>query len=153
AARTGRTGDYRQGSQWRASDRRARLTSILYWDTLRTAGQFHGRESSSSGSGVLQRRPQVTFVLCCGAVRALDSAKEDTVMTLSELLLRELEHEAQTTRRLLERVPQDKLGWKPHEKSMSLGTLASHIASTPGAIARSSIPDSFPVESFSPDPD
>ena len=43
--------------------------------------------------------------------------------------------EAQTTKRVLERVPNDRLGWKPHDKSMSLGQLSLHIASMPGAIA------------------
>jgi len=74
-------------------------------------------------------------------------------MTLSEMLVRELESEARTTRRVLERAPSDKLGWKPHAKSMSLGTLAQHVASTPGAIARSSIPDSYAVENFTQDPE
>jgi uncharacterized damage-inducible protein DinB len=50
-------------------------------------------------------------------------------------LLQELEQETQTTRRVLERVPEDKLAWKPHEKSMSLGQLALHIATVPGAVA------------------
>jgi len=74
-------------------------------------------------------------------------------MTIADSLLRELEHEAKTTRRVLERVPPDKLAWKPHEKSMSLGKLAQHVAQTPGAIANSSIPDSYPVENFKPEPD
>ena len=73
-------------------------------------------------------------------------------MSLSDQLLRELEHEANTTRRVLERVPADKLAWKPHEKSMSLGQLAQHVAHTPGAIASSSIPDSYPVENFKAEP-
>jgi uncharacterized damage-inducible protein DinB len=47
----------------------------------------------------------------------------------------ELQQEARATRRLLERVPGDKLGWKPHAKSMSLGQLALHIAQTPGNVA------------------
>jgi uncharacterized damage-inducible protein DinB len=74
-------------------------------------------------------------------------------MTIGDYLVRELEIEAQTTRRVLERVPADKLTWKPHEKSMSLGVLALHVASTPGAMAASAIPDSYPVENFKPDPD
>lgn len=74
-------------------------------------------------------------------------------MNIADSLLRELEHEAQTTRRVLERVPADKLTWKPHPKSKSLGELAQHVASTPGAIAASSIPDSYPVENFQPDPE
>lgn len=49
-------------------------------------------------------------------------------------LLMELEMESQTTRRVLERVPANKLGWKPHNKSYSLGQLALHTASVPGAI-------------------
>ena len=73
-------------------------------------------------------------------------------MNVSDYLLRELENEAAITRRLLERVPSSKLSWKPHEKSMSLGQLAQHIAYTPGAIASSSVPDSYPVENFKPEP-
>ena len=42
-------------------------------------------------------------------------------------LARELAHEAKTTRKLLERLPDDKLGWKPHEKSFTAGGLASHL--------------------------
>jgi len=50
-------------------------------------------------------------------------------------LLTELDLESATTRRVLERVPSDKLGWKPHPKSMSLGALALHVAQSPGYIA------------------
>ncbi len=46
----------------------------------------------------------------------------------------ELRQEAATTRRLLERVPEDKLRWKPHPKSMSLGELAMHVAMLPRGI-------------------
>lgn len=49
-------------------------------------------------------------------------------MSLVEPIIAELQHEAATTRKLLERVPQDAFAWKPHEKSMTLGRLASHIA-------------------------
>ena len=48
-------------------------------------------------------------------------------MTIAELLLPEVEQEMATTRRVLECVPDDKLGWKPHDKSWSMGDLASHI--------------------------
>src|SRR5262245_19260209 len=57
-------------------------------------------------------------------------------MAIIDGLLRELEQEAQATRRILERVPQAHLGWKPHEKSMSLGQLALHIATVLGNVAR-----------------
>jgi uncharacterized damage-inducible protein DinB len=56
-------------------------------------------------------------------------------MSLCEPLAAELQHEAATTRRLLERVPEDKFAWKPHEKSMPLGRLAGHIAELPSLIA------------------
>jgi uncharacterized damage-inducible protein DinB len=56
-------------------------------------------------------------------------------MAIVEAMLQELEQEAQTTRRVLERVPGDRLGWKPHDKSMSLGQLALHVAVVPGATA------------------
>ncbi len=52
-------------------------------------------------------------------------------MAISESLLPEIEQEAAATRRLLERVPEDKLSWKPHEKSMPLGRLATHLAELP----------------------
>ena len=48
-------------------------------------------------------------------------------MTIAELLLPEVDQEMATTRRVLERVPDDKLSWKPHDKSFSTGDLASHI--------------------------
>jgi uncharacterized damage-inducible protein DinB len=47
-------------------------------------------------------------------------------------MIREMEQENATTRRVLERVPNDKLSWKPHPKSMSLGELALHVAMSPG---------------------
>ncbi len=49
-------------------------------------------------------------------------------MALSQSLLPEFDHEVETTRKVLARVPDDKFGWKPHEKSMLMGNLASHIA-------------------------
>jgi uncharacterized damage-inducible protein DinB len=55
-------------------------------------------------------------------------------MALIDGLLQELEQEAQTTRRVLERVP-DKLDWRPHPKARSLGQLAMHVAIIPGALA------------------
>ncbi|MGH7422739.1 MAG: DinB family protein, partial [Candidatus Methylomirabilales bacterium] len=54
---------------------------------------------------------------------------------MTDPILAELDQEAATTRRVLERVPGDKLGWKPHPKSMSLGQLALHVATTPGQVA------------------
>ena len=56
-------------------------------------------------------------------------------MKIIDGLLAELEQEAQTTRRVLERIPQTHLTWKPHPKSMSLGQLALHVATVPGNVA------------------
>lgn len=56
-------------------------------------------------------------------------------MRIIEGLLQELDQEAQTTRRVLERVPQAHLSWKPREKAMTLGQLAMHVAIVPGAVA------------------
>ena len=55
-------------------------------------------------------------------------------MSMTQALLQEFDAEAKTTRRVLERVPTDKLTWKPHPKSMSLGALALHVAAAPGVI-------------------
>lgn len=52
-------------------------------------------------------------------------------MGLKDSLLAEFDHEVGTTRKLLDRLPEDKLAWKPHQKSMSLGGLATHIANLP----------------------
>ncbi len=52
-------------------------------------------------------------------------------MTISEMLLPEFDQEMASTGKLLECVPEDKFAWKPHEKSMTMGRLASHIAEMP----------------------
>ena len=49
-------------------------------------------------------------------------------MSISELLLAEFEEEAAATQALLDRVPEDHMDWKPHEKSMNLSRLATHVA-------------------------
>jgi uncharacterized damage-inducible protein DinB len=57
-------------------------------------------------------------------------------MSIAEALLAEFEVQAPITRKFLERLPEDKLTWKPHEKSMTAGQLAYHLASVPGGIVR-----------------
>jgi uncharacterized damage-inducible protein DinB len=52
-------------------------------------------------------------------------------MSILDALLPEFDHEMATTRRVLERVPEAQFGWKPHEKSFSLGDLAGHLANIP----------------------
>lgn len=57
-------------------------------------------------------------------------------MTVGQSLLAEFETQAPITRRFLERLPEDKLTWKPHEKSMTAGQLAYHLAFVPGGVVR-----------------
>jgi len=67
-------------------------------------------------------------------------------------ILQELEQEAQATRRVLERLPDNRLQWKPHPKSMSLGQLALHVANLPGTIAEISTAP-FDVSTPTPRPE
>jgi uncharacterized damage-inducible protein DinB len=73
-------------------------------------------------------------------------------MAMSDAFLQELEQEAHATRRALERVPENKLDWRPHPKSMSLGQLSLHIAVMPGAIAELSTQSPFQVKNFTQEP-
>jgi len=57
-------------------------------------------------------------------------------MSLTESILREFETQFPITRKFLERLPEDKLSWKPHQRSMSAGQLALHIALVPGNVVR-----------------
>jgi uncharacterized damage-inducible protein DinB len=57
-------------------------------------------------------------------------------MSLAESMLAEFEAQAPITRKFLERLPEDRLTWKPREKSMSAGQLAYHLASVPGGVVR-----------------
>lgn len=52
-------------------------------------------------------------------------------MNIAENLLQELEHESASTRRVLERLPEDAWDWKPHAKSMTTAELASHVSQIP----------------------
>jgi uncharacterized damage-inducible protein DinB len=65
-------------------------------------------------------------------------------MKMIDGLLAELEQEAETTRRVLERIPQAHLSWRPHPKSMSLGQLALHVATVPGSVAELAALDTIP---------
>lgn len=58
------------------------------------------------------------------------------MIQMLEPMLSEFREEAAVTKRVLGRVPPDKLSWKPHPKSMSLGQLALHVATIPGSLAK-----------------
>ena len=76
-------------------------------------------------------------------------------MELARAMMVDLEAESKKTRQVLERIPADRADWRPHEKSMSLGSLAGHVASLPGfgdaIIARPSLDmgtEHFPDHKF-----
>jgi uncharacterized damage-inducible protein DinB len=69
-------------------------------------------------------------------------------MSIIQALQQELDQEKETTRRVLERVPGDRLAWKPHDKSMSLGQLSMHVATLPGSIAEISKQSPFSMPQF-----
>ena len=56
-------------------------------------------------------------------------------MSLTQMLLTEMNQEAQTTRKMLERVPNDKFDWQPHPKSMTIRQLTTHIAELPSWVS------------------
>jgi uncharacterized damage-inducible protein DinB len=69
-------------------------------------------------------------------------------MAMIHAMLAELEQESQATRRLLERVPEDRLSWRPHPRSFSLGQIALHVASLPGGISRMAAEAAYQVPDF-----
>jgi uncharacterized damage-inducible protein DinB len=70
-------------------------------------------------------------------------------MPIIDGMLQELEQEAQTTRRVLERVPDKQLAWRPHEKARTLGQLALHVATVPGGVAQVAVsPSPFQAPNF-----
>ena len=69
-----------------------------------------------------------------------------------ESMLNEMRQEAVTTRRVLERVPEEKLSWKPHPTSMSLGQLSLHVAKIPGDLVGLAQLDGFDAAQANFDP-
>jgi uncharacterized damage-inducible protein DinB len=66
-------------------------------------------------------------------------------MPISDLLLPEFDQEMANTRKVLERCPEDKFGWKPHQKSFAMGDLATHITSMTGWLVDTLEKDSYDV--------
>ncbi|MEO5893461.1 MAG: DinB family protein [Ferruginibacter sp.] len=73
-------------------------------------------------------------------------------MSLTQMFLKELQQEANTTRKMLALVPDDKYQWKPHEKSMTLQQLSTHIAELPGwaAMTLNTTELDFAVNGYTP---
>jgi uncharacterized damage-inducible protein DinB len=67
---------------------------------------------------------------------------------IPQMLLGELEEEAQATRRVLQRVPEDRLSWRPHPRSSSLGQLALHVAIIPSLGTHVLAPDVLEAPEF-----
>jgi uncharacterized damage-inducible protein DinB len=67
---------------------------------------------------------------------------------IAQMLFGELEQEAQATRRVLQRVPEDKLSWRPHPRSSSLGQLALHVALIPSLGTLVLAPDEVEAPEF-----
>jgi len=64
-------------------------------------------------------------------------------MPLKDAFIAELKYEGTNTRKILEKVPEDKFDWKPHDKSMTIGRLAAHIAEIPVWVNRALEAGSF----------
>jgi len=71
-------------------------------------------------------------------------------MPLKDGILPEFDHEMGTTRRLLERLPEPDLAWKPHDKSFTLGQLAGHIANLPNWTLTTFDGDAFDLADMGP---
>jgi uncharacterized damage-inducible protein DinB len=69
-------------------------------------------------------------------------------MSIAQAMLAEFEIQAPVTRRFLERLPEDKLTWKPHAKSMSAGQLAYHLAFVPGSVVQFAQNNPAPAPEF-----
>jgi uncharacterized damage-inducible protein DinB len=74
------------------------------------------------------------------------------MIPMIEAIRNEFRDEMTATRRVLERVPQDKLAWKPHQKSRSLGELAMHVANIPGMAERIVKTEEFSPPAGQPSP-
>ncbi len=68
-------------------------------------------------------------------------------MNTASRLISELEQESVKNRTMLERIPESKLAWKPHDKSMTIGRLGMHMAEIPQWITRSLTTESFEIPS------
>jgi len=64
-------------------------------------------------------------------------------MTTAQQLSVELQQQAAATRKVLERIPDDRLAWKPHEKSTAIGRLGMHLSELPGGITRTLATEEF----------
>ncbi|MFT6929470.1 MAG: putative damage-inducible protein DinB [Sediminicola sp.] len=71
-------------------------------------------------------------------------------MELQDMLIVELEHEVALTEKFLKRIPKDKLEWRPHQKSMSLKQLGSHLAEIPSWVTGTMVQDEMIMDDYKP---
>jgi len=72
---------------------------------------------------------------------------------IADAILMEMDQEAETTKRLFNVIPEDKLNWRPHPKARSLGELAMHVATIPGSVAEIAQLDAKEAGTFPVDPE
>ncbi len=72
----------------------------------------------------------------------------ESTAAIADAFIAEFEQEMKTTRKFLERLPADKLTWHPHEKSMTAGQLAYHMASAPASIIKMALLEEKEVQDF-----
>ncbi len=72
----------------------------------------------------------------------------ESTAAIADAFIAEFEQEMKTTRKFLERLPADKLTWRPHEKSMTAGQLAYHMASAPASIIKMALLEEKEVQDF-----
>lgn len=72
--------------------------------------------------------------------------------TIADSIVMEMDQEAETTRRLFNVIPDDKLSWRPHPKARTLGELAMHVAMISGSVAELAELDSKEAGTFPADP-
>ena len=75
-------------------------------------------------------------------------ASKSVSQSIARQMLAEFEEQAPLTRKFLERLPEEKLTWKPHAKSMTAGQLAYHLAFVPGSVAQAAALNPAPAPDF-----
>ena len=75
-------------------------------------------------------------------------AQSNASQSIARHMLAEFEEQAALTRKFLERLPENKLTWKPHAKSMTAGQLAYHLAFVPGGVAHAAAMNPAPAPDF-----
>lgn len=79
--------------------------------------------------------------------------EKESTMAISDVIIAEMMEEAEATKRVFQRLPEDRFSWRPHEKSRSIGQLALHIAQVPMSVCWLAAPDVSEVPTMVNDPE